>query len=359
MKTRLGLALCVCSAAAVIGGVVAAGAAHAAKPQEPQWAYALAPAPSTPAPPVVDDGTKFHLDGSNAAFTVTQIRGRDPNKVPLGPGDWYPEDHPAMPKIVAQGDDPMGGRACSLCHYPNGKGRSENAPVSGLPKDYFIEQIHDMASGLRKSSEPAKANAFVMDDIAKHMSEDEIVAAATYFGAIPWTPWIKVVESTTAPKVRSAAGLYITLTGPDAGTEPLDGRIIETPINGVHTETLRDPRSSFIAYVPVGSIARGKALVETGGGGKTIQCTACHGADLNGVANIPPLAARSPSYLARQLNDFEQGTRNGTMAALMKPVVAKLTPADITDIVAYLASRPAPAQATHAAASTPGAVAPG
>ena len=351
MNRLFGVALGVSSAAAVFGGVVlAAETAAPAKLQKPEWAYAVT---TVVAPPVVDDGTKYQVEGSRSSFTITQIRGRGSAATPVPVADWFPEDHPAaMPKIVAIGDNPAGGRACSLCHYPNGKGRAENAPISGLPKDYFIEQIHDMQSGARRSAEPLKANSAVMNDIAQHMTEDEIVAAASYFAAIPWTPWEKVVESTTAPKVRSAAGLYIPLTAAEGGgMEPLNGRIVEVPVNPVHTEILRDPHASFIAYVPVGSIARGKALVETGGGGKTIQCTACHGADLNGVANIPPLAARSPSYMARQLNDFEQGTRNGAQAALMKPVVAKLTTADITDIVAYLASRPAPAKWPTAAAN--------
>ena len=57
-------------------------------------------------------------------------------------------------------------------------------------------------------------------------------------------------------------------------------RIIEIP----EDETVvlnRDPRTGFIAYVPTGSIAKGEALVTLGGGGKTIACPICHGADLH------------------------------------------------------------------------------
>jgi cytochrome c553 len=46
--------------------------------------------------------------------------------------------------------------------------------------------------------------------------------------------------------------------------------------------------------------------------------------------------------MARQLNDMKQGTRNGTMAALMKPVVENLTSEDILNIVAYTASLAVP-----------------
>jgi mono/diheme cytochrome c family protein len=56
--------------------------------------------------------------------------------------------------------------------------------------------------------------------------------------------------------------------------------------------------------------------------GKTTACAGCHGPDLKGKDDVPPLAGRSPSYLARQLYDFQQGTRNGAAAPLMRPVVA-------------------------------------
>ena len=327
-----------------IGGIAvgllgaAVGFAQTQKLQQPEWAYAVT---LEPAAPFSDDGTKYTVSDSTASFNRTQIAGRDQVN---GIADWDPADHPAMPRIVSHGDP--GARAiaaCGLCHYANGKGRGENAGVSGLSKDYIVQTLHDMATGARKSSEPLKANAIRMDGFAKNMTEEEITAAANYFSAIPWTPWIKVVESTTAPKVRSNAGLYVPVTGPGAGMEPLGDRIIEVPVDPQHTEFLRDPHSPFIAYVPVGSVAKGKAIVTTGMDGKTLACSTCHGADLNGVGAIPAIAARSPSYVARQLNDFQQGTRNGAMAALMKPVVAKLTTEDILDISAYLASLPAPA----------------
>ncbi len=124
--------------------------------------------------------------------------------------------------------------------------------------------------------------------------------------------------------------------------EPIGNRIVESPINTEHTEALRDPRSGFYAYVPEGAVAKGEALATTGGGGKTIQCGICHGEDLNGLGTVPGIAARSPSYLVRQLYDIQQGKRRGNMAALMGPVVANLTGEDMINIAAYTASLPAP-----------------
>jgi cytochrome c553 len=37
--------------------------------------------------------------------------------------------------------------------------------------------------------------------------------------------------------------------------------------------------------------------------------------------------------------DMKLGTRNGPMAALMQPVLAHLTDADVVDLVAYVSSR--------------------
>jgi cytochrome c553 len=325
--------------------VVAAGVLLAAD-APPPWAYGFAvppppagtppPAPAA-APPAAApvDATLKHLPGSSLAFTLTQIRDA------FGPADWYPGDHPQMPDVVAHGRRPDV-RACSLCHYPNGKGRPENAGVSGLPVSYFIQTMADFKNGARKSSDARKANTNLMIAFAKAMTDDEVKAAAQYFAAIKWTPWIKVVEAKTVPKTRIAGGMFL-VEGEEK--EPIGQRIIETPENTEATEMLRDARSGFIAYVPVGSLKKGEALVTSGGGGKTTQCAVCHGADLQGLGPVPGIAGRSPSYLVRQLYDMQQGSRTGTWTDLMKPVVAKLSTDDMLAIAAYAAARPVGATA--------------
>jgi cytochrome c553 len=155
-----------------------------------------------------------------------------------------------------------------------------------------------------------------------------------------------VVEADEVPKVRATEnGLFLPIDG--AGTEPLGERIIEVPENPDRTNVMRDPRSGFIAYVPRGSIKKGEALV-TAGASKTTPCAICHGDDLEGLGNVPGIAGRTASYTARQLYDFKVGTRNGTDAQLMKPVLAKLNDGDLLAITAYLSSRmPASQQPTH------------
>jgi cytochrome c553 len=300
------------------------------------WAYG-ADAPPAPAPPPAQpDTSPKHVPGSDLSFTLPQVRDT------YGPADWHPGDHGPMPDIVAHGKKPDV-LACSLCHYPNGKGRAENAGISGLPVSYFVQQMADFKNGVRNSAEPRKANTKRMALFAKAMTDDEVKAAAEYFASIPWTPWIKVVETKTVPKTRIAAGLFLKLEGNE--TEPLGNRIIEVPDNTEATETLRDDHSAFTAYAPIGSIKKGEALVTTGGGGKTVQCGLCHGANLEGVGPVPPLAGRSPSYLARQIYDMQQGARHGMWTPLMQKPVEKLTSEDIVAIVAYIASRPVPAAA--------------
>jgi cytochrome c553 len=319
-----------------LGLVLTAGLLVAAGEGPPPWAYGFA-APATAgnaatvpaAPAVQDDGSPRRLAGSNGAFALAQIRDA------FGPADWYPGDHPPMPDIVARGRRPDV-RACSLCHYPNGKGRPENAGVAGLPYEYFVQTMADFKRDHRKSADSRKANTNVMIAIAKAMTDDEVKLAAEYFASMKWTPWIKVVEARTVPTTRIAGGMFLRLEG--GGTEPIGRRIIETPEDTENTELLRDPRGGFLAYVPVGSIKKGEALVSTGGG-KTTRCAVCHGADLNGLGPVPGIAGRSPSYTVRQLYDMQQGTRNGTWTDLMKPVVVNLTNDDMLAIAAYTASQ--------------------
>jgi len=283
------------------------------------------PPPDPNAPPPV----LRQAEGSKFQFTQAQIGNN------YGPADWFPEDHPAMPDVVAHGKPGLA-RACGLCHLPNGRGRPENAPVQGLPYDYIVQQLHDFQQGLRHSADPRKANTGEMENIAKALTEDEIKEAAKYFSSIKVPQHIRVVETETIPTMRIQGEIYFA-TG-DGGKEPIGVRIIETPEDAAQTQ-MRNPRSGFIAYAPVGSVKRGEILATTGGGGRTTPCTVCHGPDLKGLGPVPNLAGRSPSYLARQMYDMKLGTRNGALAALMKPVLANLTDADIVDLIAYVSSR--------------------
>src|SRR6266853_1180896 len=207
--------VCVLSVALLSGLAIGA--------ENPEWAY-----PPTPKPAALDNVVPKQMPGSAKKYTQAQIDDG------FNPPDWFPDEHPPMPKIV-------------------------------------------VGSGA----------------------------------------------------MRCAA--------PEGGTEPIGSRIIVLPQDAARAQS-RDPHSGFIDYVPVGSIARGKALVTSGGSGQTVPCAICHGATLKGLGEVPGIAGRPPIYAVRQLNDMQTGNRTGSMAELMKAVVAKLGIEDMVAIAAYLGS---------------------
>lgn len=296
--------------------------ARAQQPVPPPWAFTVNPPPAPGATPAPVDPAPKQLPGSAASFTVAQTRDA------YNPPDWHPNDHPPMPDAVAHGR-PKEMRACGFCHLSNGFGRPENAGLAGLPAAYIIQQMADFKSGDRKTSEPKMGPPMAMIQDAKAAHDDEIKAAAAYFSSVPFKKWIRVVEAKDVPKSRISGSMHVPTND---GNEPLGQRIIEMPENLERTE-LRDASSSFVAYVPVGSIKKGEALVKAG------SCMTCHGADLKGLGPVPPLAGRSPSYTVRQLFDMQQGNRKGPWSALMKNAVEKLTTDDMINIAAYTSSR--------------------
>lgn len=299
---------------------------HTTSAQPPPWAFVVNP-PSSQS--TADNATLLHVPGSTQSYTASQLR--DLYNVP----DWHPDDHPPMPEIVAHGRKP-GVLACGFCHLPNGLGRPENASLAGLPADYIVRQVAEFKSGARKSSEPRSLPAQLMIATAKAATEEEVRSAADYFASLKPKPWIKVVETETVPSTHVAGWMLVATK--DATTEPIGQRIIETPVDLERTE-LRDSASPFIAYVPVGSVKKSASLASNGEG-KTVACSICHGEDLRGLGPAPPLAGRSPSYIARQLYDIQHGARAGLWTPLMAKVVANLNTDDLIAIAAYTASLP-------------------
>ena len=302
----------------------AAGMPADAADSLPVWAYPVNPPGLKPAP---DDGTMKQVPNSAAGFTMTQIRDL------FSPPDWHPDNHPSMPDVVGRGNKP-GQFACGFCHLPNGLGRPENSSLAGLPASYIAQQVADFKSGARKSSEPASLPINFMIAVAKLVSEGDAKIAAEYFASLKPAPWIRVVETETVPKTK--VGDWMLIADEGGGTEAIGQRIIEMPENLERTE-LRDSASGFIAYVPVGSLRKGEALI-TNGAGKTTPCAICHGAELKGLGPVPALAGRSPSYVVRQLYDIQHGVRNGQWTELMKSVVQGLSEEDLVAIAAYTAS---------------------
>ncbi len=210
----------------------------------------------------------------------------------------------------------------------SGIGHPESADIAGLPADYIIEQMGDFKSGDRK--DPIRMNG-----IAQNTTDADVKAAAAYFASLKIIPSVKVTEANMVPVTYLGPG-RMRFAAAGSAMEPIGSRIIEVPVNLLAARS-RDPHTQFIAYVPVGSVAKGQALAMTGGG-KTISCTTCHGDGLTGVGSIPRLAGMHPVVLARQLYNFQTGASNGAQAQLMQSVVMSLTDEDILDVAAYAAS---------------------
>jgi cytochrome c553 len=235
-----------------------------------------------------------------------------------------------MPRVVAEGNGTTV-RACIGCHLANGHGHPENSRLPGSSAIYLKRQLEEFRVGKRQG--PA---SLLMNNSAKHLTDDEIAAAVGYFSKLDVVPWTRVVETDSVPKTWWRGNRRMQLA--DGGTEPIGHEIVEVPEDPART-MLRDPHSGTVGYVPLGSLARGEMLVTTGGNGETMPCAGCHGPDLHGTTEIPNIAGQHAIVIARQLFAFKAGDRDGEMAALMRPVVEKLTNDDIVAIAAYVASR--------------------
>ncbi|MGE4657825.1 MAG: c-type cytochrome [Gammaproteobacteria bacterium] len=282
------------------------------------WAYQVV---ENIPPSEIDIHAPRTVPGSTRSYTQQEIDDD------WNPPDWFPDDHAPLPQAVAHGPEEV--RGCAACHLTSGMGHPESAQLAGLPVEYFMRQMVDFRSGARK-------DRYWMNGFAQALSDEDAREVAEYYAAIEPIDWVELVEADTVPRSYIGDG-RMRFRHPDGGTEPLGRRIIELP-QDQELVTAKHPYSGFIAYVPVGSVARGEELVTTGGAGKTIACNICHGVDLKGLGEVPAIVGISPLYTVRQLNDIQIGDRAGTWTALMQATVVSLTEDDMIAIAAYLAS---------------------
>lgn len=292
------------------------------------WAFPLNPPPD-PHASKPDMHKPLHVPGSTRTYTLADYDGM------FNAPDWFPRDHPPMPRIVARGRKRAW--ACAYCHLPTGQGRPENAPLAGLPASYIIGQVNAFRSGERVSGRPETAKWMPAE--ARNVTDADLKLAAEYFSNLTFKPWTRVIETATVPKTHVAHWMLV----PDADgvREPIGNRIIETSTDIARTE-LRDTRFGFVAYVPPGSITAG-AKIAGQGVGAAAACESCHGAKLRGadtpgIGIAPPLAGRSPTYIVRQLILFRFGGRANPEAAPMRQEASNLALQDMIAVAAYAAS---------------------
>ena len=278
----------------------------------PTWLY---PSPAGPAPQVSAENAPVRLPGSAVSMTARDTHNR---AVAL---DWFPDPADPAPAIVLKASQP-GGYACGYCHLPRGQGRPENATLAGLSADYIIDQTEAFRIGTRTAASTGWIPTEAMRNAIAHASPAEIAEAARWFSRQDFISRVKVVESATVPPTAPLGFILAAQPGP---REPIAGRIIEVP-DDLDAFELRDPRATFTAWVPPGSIARGRAIAADMG------CIECHAEQLNGWG-----PGRSPSYILRQLLAFKSRARNDAGAEPMQAVADQLDWDQMVAVAAWLA----------------------
>ncbi len=292
----------------------------------PDWAFPFS-APPSPLPR--PDSVMLHsVPGSQQRLTMKQVQNAF--DIP----DWFPRQHAPMPASVQYGTRPDG-RACGYCHLPDGQGRPENGTLAGLPVEYTVRQVRAFRNGTRVSARfPGTTGP--MHLVANGVTDEQVREAARYYARIRPTRRNVIREVGQVPTTKVAGLLYAYDGG---GTEPINGRLIEVP-ETLERHELRDPWVPYITYVPKGSLARGQRLAVRGPAGVATACTTCHGPQLLGVGEIPPIAGRSPSNLLRQLINFRTRARRDSTALPMHAVSDVMSLDDMVAVSAYVGSLP-------------------
>src|SRR5207302_7375642 len=124
----------------------------------PDWAF-LARTPGIQLPP--EDNQPRHRPGSTKTYTQEQIDDI------FNPPDWYPDEHPPMPELVARGKQPVV-HGCAQCHLTTGRGHPDSANLAALPAGYIIEQLAQFRDGSRTSSLPGRS---IMNSFGKVLTD--------------------------------------------------------------------------------------------------------------------------------------------------------------------------------------------
>ncbi|MDE8345074.1 MAG: c-type cytochrome [Acidocella sp.] len=261
-------------------------------------------------------------------LTAAQVEQTD------APIDWFPNDHPRVPAIVG---GPLSGNEipCAECHALNGAGYPGSADLAGLPATYIVQQVMAFRAGTRHSAMADQPDTTEMIMVAQAVTPRQLHDAADYFAKLPRKNWVRVIETATVP--RTIPDKYGWLDpAPGGGTEPIGNRVVELS-DDIRRAFLGDDHVVLTDYAPPGAVARGRPIVTTGGG-NGVPCAACHGVWLQGTMTVPPLAGRPAGYIARTMWDIRVGARGGPSVAIMRAQVGRLSPSEIRDVAAYLAS---------------------
>ncbi len=158
---------------------------------------------------------------------------------------------------------------CQHCHGLEGEASNVIYPrLAGQHKNYIIKQLHNFRSGQRKGT---------MNEMAKDLKDDEIVALAIYFSRQP------TLKHRVRDKQFAQVGWYIFHRG--------------NPYSGIPA------------------------------------CASCHGENGEGSDVLPRLAGQHKRYVTDQLQQFISDQR---VDPIMHSVAKKLTELEIEAVASYV-----------------------
>jgi cytochrome c553 len=184
-------------------------------------------------------------------------------------------------------------QGCSTCHGTLGQGTQDAyfPRIAGKPQRYLFNQLQNFREG-RRSYPP-------MNYLLAYLNDDYLQEIARFFAE----------QRVTFPK-------------PEQST------------------------------LPPAQLGAGERIVRQGDAARHLPaCVACHGSQLTGInPGIPSLIGLDNRYISAQLTEWRAGTRHANSPDCMREVANRLREEEISALAGWLATQPAPAVATPAAA---------
>lgn len=161
---------------------------------------------------------------------------------------------------------------CHLCHGEEGEASSAIYPrLAGQNRNYLVKQLKNFRDGKRKSD--------TMNEMAKDLKDDQIVALADYFSSKP------ALTHRVRDKEFAAVGRYLYKKG------------------------------NKYSGIPA--------------------CKSCHGEFGQGTDELPRLAGQHKRYVSDQLQAFGERARSNDNA-IMHTIASKLTELEVEALALYV-----------------------
>ena len=220
----------------------------------------------------------------------------------------------AEPQAATVAGDAGAGKSaygiCAACHGANAEGNPAlKAPkLSGLPDWYITRQLHGFKQGFRGSRSSDVAGQ-AMRPMALALDEATINNLATYISSLSGGDVVTEVVTTTS---ASASG---------AATSTTVGGLLVAKVSGEHVPYSNPLKAGNSLYA---------------------ACASCHGNEGEGSTklNAPRLAGQHGWYLARQLQNWQDGIRGthpqDVFGMQMRPLAASLQGGQVEKLSAYI-----------------------